>query len=128
MVLHVNIAWTIARIVVALLMLLGIFSFMPPMPQPGLAGQLAQLLFESHWGQFVGIAQIAAGILLLLNRYVPVAVIIVMAFLYNSFAYHITTMPVMAVLPIVVAALTLFVAGPYRQAFIDLFTAKPVAQ
>ena len=120
-----RIARIAARIFLALLFIgLGALSFKAPPPVPGMAGEFDDLLYRSHWGEIVGVAQIFLGILLLINRYVPVALIILAAFLYNSVAYHLTTSPQFLAVPLVCAALGVFVGWPYRRAFAQLFTAR----
>ena len=123
------VASTIARILLGVLFLLaGLvpFVFPSPPPQPGLAGAVSHALFASHWMLFVGFAQFLIGISFLSNRFVPVALIIMAAFLYNSFAFHLTTSPALLPLPIVVTVLSLLIALPYRALFAPIFAAKPV--
>lgn len=118
----------VARIVLGIVFAaVGAFSFfMPaPPPMPGLAGQFNVLFFQSHWNLFVAAAQLVLGVLLLINRYVPVALIILAAFLYNSFAFHITILPAFILAPIIVLILWLLVAWPYRALFAPIFRAKP---
>ena len=125
-----NIASTIARILLGVFFLLaGLvpFVFPSPPPQPGLAGEVSHALFASHWMQFVGFAQFLIGLSFLTNRYVPVALIMLAAFLYNSFAFHIGTSPPLLILPIVGTALWLLVALRYRALFAPIFAAKPAA-
>jgi putative oxidoreductase len=81
-----------------------------PPPQPGLAGEFNGIFYQSHRAQFVAFAQVLAGLLLLANRYVPVALIIVAEFLYNSYAFHITMLPIALAAPIVATILWLLVA------------------
>jgi uncharacterized membrane protein YphA (DoxX/SURF4 family) len=97
-----------------------------PAPQPGLAGEFNTLFYQSHWVQFVALAQVVAGLLLLANRYVPVALIIIAAFLYNSYAFHITMMPLGLVAPLVATILWLLVALQYRDVFAPIFRARPI--
>lgn len=124
-----QLARTIARVLVGLLFVLaGVVPFlMAPPPQPGLAGVVNDALYRSHWSQFVGFAQIVIGALLLANRYVPLALMMLFAFLYNSFAYHIGTSPIALPLPILVTGLAIFIGWPYRRAFSAFFRAKPEA-
>jgi uncharacterized BrkB/YihY/UPF0761 family membrane protein len=68
----------------------------------------------------VGTAQLILGVLLLINRYVPIALIMLAAFLYNSFAFHITMAQSGLPAPIVVLALWLVVALKYRSNFAQL--------
>lgn len=114
----------VARILLGLdFAFFGVFTFFQkaPMPMPGVAGELNVALFDSHWNLVVAFAQVVAGILLLLNRYVTVALIIIAAFLYNSFAYHILAFP--AALPFALLAFIFWflAAWPYRSAFATLF-------
>lgn len=118
----------IARILLGLIFgglgLLPFFIHNPP-PLPGLAGEFNTIFYQSHWAQIVAFAQVVAGLLLLANRYVPVALIIVAAFLYNSYAFHITMFPIAIVAPIVSTILWLLVALQYRAVFAPIFRAKP---
>ena len=91
-----KIASTVARILSGILFAFaGIspFVFGPPPPQPGIAGAVNDALYASHWMWFVGFAQLLIGLSFLSNRFVPVALIMMAAFLYNSFAYHLATSP-----------------------------------
>ncbi len=63
--------------------------------------------------------------LLLINRFVPLALIMLAAFLYNSFAFHITMAPSSLPVPIVVAALWVLVSLKYRTLFALLFAPTP---
>lgn len=122
------IASTIARILLGLLFLLtGLvpFIFTSPQPQPGMAGIVSHALFASHWMLFVGFAQVLMGISFLSNRFVPVALIMMAAFLYNSLAFHVVTSPMLLPLPILVTGLWLLVAWQYRALFAPIFVAKP---
>ncbi len=125
-----KIAATIARILLGLLFTFAgasMFLISTPPPQPGLAGAFNAIFFHSHWALFVGSAQLVIGVLLLVNRYVPVALIILAGFLYNSFAFHILIAPSGLFAPIIVTALWLVVSLQYRQLFAPLFRAKPDA-
>lgn len=118
----------IARILLGLLFtfagLSPIFMGNPP-PMPGLVGQLNTALYASHWMYAISLAQLVAGILLLANRYVPVALIILGAFMYNSIAFHSLLMPSTLPIPIAVVITWVVACLPYRAHFAALFTAKP---
>lgn len=123
-----TIASTVARILLGLLfVVLGLvpFIFTSPPPQPGLAGIVNHALFESHWMLFVGFAQIVSGLAFLSNRFVPVALIITAAFLYNSYAFHLGTSQALLPLPLFATVLWLLIALPYRALFAPIFAAKP---
>jgi hypothetical protein len=115
-----NIAATAARILLGIIFTLaGIFTCITtnPPPQPGLAGTFNDAFIHSHYSIFIGVAQLVIGVLFLLNRYVPIALIMLAAFLYNSFAFHITMMPLGLPAPIIVFVLWLIVALRYRALF-----------
>lgn len=118
-----NTAALIARILIGLLFTFaGSMTFVmgSPPPQPGLAGAFNHAYFASHFSLFIAAAQLLIGVLLLANRYVPIALIMLAAFLYNSFAYHITMAPSAIVAPIIVLGLWLLVALKYRSVFLPL--------
>lgn len=124
-----QLARTIVRILIGLLFLfVGVLTFfIAPPPQPGLAGAVSEALYRSHWSLFVAFAQLVIGGLFVANRYVPLALVMLFAFLYNSFAFHLGTSPVFLPLPVIVSLLAVFVGWPYRAAFAPLFRARPEA-
>jgi putative oxidoreductase len=123
-----KIATTVARLLLGLVFVFagasGFFISSPP-PEPGLAGAFDDIFFKSHWALFVCAAQLALGILLLIDRFVPVALIMLAAFLYNIFAFHLTMAQSSLWAPVVVFALWLLVAMKYRQLFAPIFAANP---
>src|ERR1700721_4717988 len=54
----------------------------------GLAGQFLQSLFQSHYGLAIGAVQAVGGALLLINRYVPLALTILGPVIVNILLYH----------------------------------------
>ncbi|MDQ2872674.1 MAG: DoxX family membrane protein [Candidatus Eremiobacteraeota bacterium] len=123
-----NIVRIVARIFLGIVFLVaGGFSFFisNPPPQPGMAGAFNTIFVHSHWSLFVGAAQVVIGVLLLINRYVPLALTLLFGFVYNSFAFHITMAPIALPAPVLVTILGLTVAWPYRALFAHLFAAQP---
>lgn len=122
-----RIASLIARLLLgALFTFAGIsplFISNPP-SMPGLVGVVNSAFYQSHWIYAIALAQFVAGTLLLTNRYVPVALIILAAFLYNSLVFHALLMPATLPIPVIVAALWFIACLPYRAQFVSLFTAK----
>lgn len=122
------IAATVARILLGLLFAFaGIATLFVahPQPLPGVAGQFNDAFIGSHWVWFIAAAQIVIGGLLLANRYVPLALVILAGFLYNSFAFHLTMLPSALFAPIVVTLLWFLIAWVHREAFAPLFRARP---
>ncbi len=125
-----RIAIVTARILLGLLFIVAGAAncFAAPPPEPGFAGALDDVMFKSHWIVFLGVAQMGIGALLLINRYVPVALIMLAAFVYNSFGFHLTMAISSVWAPIVVTGLGLLVAWEYRGLFAPVFSAKPVRE
>jgi putative oxidoreductase len=122
------IAFTAARILLGLVFAVsGIMGFAflfmaaPPMP-PGLAGEFTDVFFRSHMLQFVDGVQLIAGVLLLINRYVPLALILLGAMLANILFFHLSMQPETIVAPLVVLALWIAVAWQNRSRLAPLFT------
>lgn len=123
-----KIASIVARIVLGLLMLLGgvvPFVLSSPPPQPGMAGIVNNALYASHWILFVSTVQILIAISFFTNRFVPVALIMMAAFLYNSFAYHLVTSPMVLPMWFLGTILWLLIALRYRTLFAPIFKPKP---
>ncbi len=119
---------TIARILLGLLftfMGASAFFISSPPPLTGMAGTFNDVFIHSHWSLFVGATQLVLGVLFLINRFVPIALIMLAAFLYNSFAFHITMFPSALPAPLLVLVLWLSVALKYRPVFAPLLEATP---
>ena len=122
-----NIAQTIARILLGLIFTLAgasAFIITSPPQLPGLAGAFNDVFSHSHWAWFVGAAQFVLGVLLLANRFVPIALIMLAAFLYNSFAFHIVMAQSALPAPVIVLILWVIVSLKYRPIFAPLFVAR----
>src|ERR1700747_2677043 len=89
---------TIARILLgAIFCFAGAAGFFfannPPPAPPGIAGQFQDIFFRSHMVLFVDVIELLSGWLLLLTRYVPLALTMLGAVIYNILVFHITMMP-----------------------------------
>jgi putative oxidoreductase len=88
-----KIAALIARILLGLIFLVfglnGFLAFIPmgTLP-PGLAGQFLTVLLQSHYVLFVSAFQLVGGVLLLANRYVPLALTLLGPVIVNILLYH----------------------------------------
>jgi putative oxidoreductase len=123
-----KIAVLIARILLGLVFFVfglnAFFHFMPMQPIPGDAGVFATILYTHGWMTFHGILYTVAGILLLVGRYVPVALVILGPILVNILMFHLTLIPGGAgVGPgLVCALLEIFLIWAYWPAFEGIFT------
>lgn len=123
-----RVATLIVRILVGLVFVLfGSNAFLnfihAPLPS-GLAGQFLTVLFQSHYVFFVGGVQVLGGALLLVNRYVPLAIALLGAVIFNILVYHLLMDHMGAPLAIVVTILWGILFYRYRQNFAGLFVQK----
>jgi putative oxidoreductase len=123
-----KIAALIARILLGLVFFVfglnGFLNFMPgPLP-PGPAGQFLNLLAQSHYGLFVSALQVAGGALLLANRYVPLALVLLGPVIVNILLFHLFMYPSGLPLAILVAILWGIVALRHRQYFSGVFVQR----
>ncbi len=120
-----KIAVTISRILLGLVFFAsGISVFLPvpmPPPPPGLAGEFTGVFFKSHYVLFVDAFQLLAGLMLLTNRFVPLALAVLSAIIANILIFHITMGLAGLPIALVVAALWGVVARQYWSRFAPLF-------
>jgi len=127
-----KIASLIARYLLGLMFtvfgLNGFLHFIPqPMPANPLAQQFLIAVSASHFAAFFFTGQVLAGLLLLSGFFVPLALIILAAELYNILAYHLTLAP--GIPPALVACvLWILVFSQYRDSFKSVFSPKPAVQ
>jgi putative oxidoreductase len=124
-----KIAVIVARILMGLIFVVfganGLHPFIPTGPMPtGLAGQFIAVFFQSHWITFVSSVQLVSGLLLLVNRYVPLALALLGPVIVNIILYHLLLNPAGAQLAVVATILWLFLFYAYRQHFSGLFVQK----
>jgi putative oxidoreductase len=116
----------IARLLLGLMFVLfglnGFLNFLSMGPMPtGLAGQFIGALFLSHYFWVVAALQIAGGVLLLVNRFVPLALVLLGPVIVNIICYHVFLNPSGAVLAAVGTVLWLIVFYEKRQYFSGIF-------
>jgi len=103
----------------------GFLQFLKAPLPTGLAGQFLMALFQSHYVWFICAVQIVGGVLLLLNRYVPLALALLGPVIVNIILYHLLLNPAAAQLAVVVKILWFFLFYRYRANFSGLFVQKP---
>ena len=96
------------------------FLSMGPMPT-GLAGQFMGALVQSHYFWVVAALQVAGGVLLLVNRYVPLGLVLLGPVIVNILLYHIFLLPAGIVMALVLTVLWFIVFYAYRQYFSGIF-------
>jgi len=119
----------IARILLGLVFVVfglnGFLNFLNMGPMPtGLAGQFFGALVLSHYFWVVAALQIAGGALLLANRFVPLALVLLGPVIVNIICYHVFLNPSGAVPAVVVAVLWLIVFYSKRQYFSGIFVQR----
>ena len=112
----------IARILLGLIFVVfglnGFLNFLSMGPMPtGLAGQFMGALFLSHYYWVVAALQIIGGVLLLVNRFVPLALVLLGPVIVNIICYHVFLNHSGAVPAALVTVLWLIVFYGNRQHF-----------
>jgi putative oxidoreductase len=124
-----KIACAVARYLLGLMFLvfgLNMFlNFIPmgPIP-PGLAGQFFTVLFATHYMYAVGAVMVISGILFLINRFVPLGLVLLGPVLVNILLFHLFMQPRTIGMGVFATLLWLLVAWQHRAAFEVLFEAR----
>ncbi len=119
----------IARILLGLIFIVfglnGFLNFLSMGPMPtGLAGQFIGALFLSHYFWVVAALQIVGGVLLLVGRFVPLALVLLGPVIVNIICYHVFLNPSGAVPAVVVTVLWFIVFYGKRQYFSGIFSQR----
>jgi len=119
----------IARILLGLVFVVfglnGFLNFLNMGPAPaGLAGQFLGALVQSHYYWVVAVLQIAGGVLLLVNRFVPLALVLLGPIIVNIICFHVFMNPSGAPPAAVVTVLWLIVFDRNRQHFSGIFVQR----
>jgi putative oxidoreductase len=112
----------IARFLLGLIFLVfglnGFLHFIPAPPPPsGTAGQFVGALFVSNYLVVVFLFQLISAVLLLINRYVPLALTLLAPIIVNILLFHILMAPSGLLLAIIVTMLWIVVFLSVRSAF-----------
>jgi hypothetical protein len=122
---------TIARILLGLIFLVlglnGFFFFIPTPPITGFAAAFFNTMLASHYSVMVFGVQVIAAVMLLSDRYVPLALVTIAAVLANVLDFHIAMQPSGLPLPLFTTLLWFIVAWPLRSHFALLFARKVAA-
>jgi putative oxidoreductase len=100
------------------------FIHEPPPPNP-LAIQFLIAVSSSHFAAFFFAVQLIVGLLLLSGYFVPLALTLLGAELYNILAFHLTLAPASIPPALVASVLWMLVFLQYRASFKHVLAAKP---
>lgn len=127
-----KVASTIARYLAGVIFLVfglnGFLHFIPLPPPSGVAGQFMGALFVSHYLTLIFALQVVGAVLLLANRYVPLALAILAPVIVNILSFHALMAPSGLPLALFVTVLWALVFVHVRSAFATLFQARFHAQ
>ena len=99
----------------------GFLNFIPLPPPGGIAGQFMGALYASHYLWVIFAFQLVAGVLLLVNRYVPFALAMLAPVIVNILTFHVLMAPSGLPLALFVATLWAVIFLDVRPAFAALF-------
>jgi uncharacterized membrane protein YphA (DoxX/SURF4 family) len=119
----------IARLLLGLICVVfglnGFLNFLSMGPAPtGLAGQFIGALSLSHYYWVVAALQIAGGALLLANRFVPLALVLLGPVIVNILCYHVFLNHAGAPTAIVVTVLWFIIFYGLRKYFAGIFVQR----
>ena len=102
------------------------FLKMPP-PTSADALTFLTILHVSHWFTFVGIIMVVGGLLLLVNRFVPLALTLLAPVIVNILLYHALLYPHGAEAAIAALVLEVVLIAAYFRSFVPLLAMNPEA-
>lgn len=114
----------VARVLMGILLLgpgiIGLFNLVPPPAAPpgdGAAALGEAMMKSGYLFQFVKVTEVLVGLLLLSNRFVPLALTIAAPVVLNIVAFHAFLAPQGLAIPVVLLALHLYLAWSYRAVY-----------
>lgn len=122
----------IARVLLGLLFFVfglnGFLNFIPTPPKDAMpAGLVAfseAMMKTGYLFQLVKGTEVIVGLLLLLNRFVPLALVVLAPVIVNIVAVHAFLAPSGLVMGVVILALELYLAWAYRSAYRGMLAAR----
>jgi len=107
----------------------GFLNFIHQLPPANpLAIQFLVSVSESGFAAFFFAIQLLGGLLLLSGYFVPLALTVLAAELYNILAFHLTLAPASIAPALVASILWVLVFLQYRESFKGIFSAKPATK
>lgn len=106
----------------------GLLHFIPmPLPE-GDALTWFGIMAKHDWMNFVAVEQLIAGLLLLVGRFVPLALALLAPVIVNILLYHALLWPHGYAPALLVLLLELFLLAVYWRSFAPLFAPNPEAK
>jgi putative oxidoreductase len=102
----------------------GFLNFIPLPPPGGVAGQFMGALYVSHYLWVIFAFQVIGGLLLLANRYVPLAAAVLAPVIVNILTFHVLMAPSGLPLALFVVLLWVAIFIEVRPAFSGLFQSR----
>ena len=123
----------IARYLLGLIFtIFGLNGFLNSIHQPPPVNPLAIQLFvaisSSHLAAFFFAIQLIGGRLLLSAYFVPLALTLLAAVLYNILAFHLTLSPETITPALIASVLWILIFLQYRPSFTEVLAAKPAVE
>jgi hypothetical protein len=123
-----KIVTTISRFLLGLIFLVfglnGFLHFIPMPPPTGVAGQFLGAMFVTNYLVFVFAIQLIGGVLLLINRFVPLGLTLLAPVIVNILLFHSLMAPSGLGLALFVAILWGIVFASVRSAFAGIVGAR----
>jgi len=121
----------IARILLGLgFTIFGLNGFLHFIPEPktampeNVAALMGGMMKSGYMFPLIFSTQLLAGVLLLFNVFVPLALVLLMPVLVNIIAFHIFLQPAGIVPGVVFMVLELYLAWVYRKAYLPMLVAR----
>ncbi len=122
---------TAARLLMGLIFFVfglnGFLNFIPPPPKPmaeGAMNFIGALMKTGYMFQLIAGTQLIVGALLLANRFVPLALVLIAPVVVNIVAFHLFLESSGLVIAIIVLALEIYLVWVYRKAFRPMLTLR----
>ena len=119
-----NISRFLLAVVFTVFGLNGFLHFIPAPPPSGVAGQFVGAMFVTKYLFFIFAIQLIAGVLLLINRFVPLALTLLAPVIVNILLFHSLMAPSGLGLALFVAILWGVVFTSVRSAFTGILEAR----
>jgi uncharacterized membrane protein YphA (DoxX/SURF4 family) len=101
-----------------------IVPFIPAKMPGGEAGALMLIMYTHKWLLVYGVVETAAGLMLLIGRFVPLALTLLAGMGFNILLFSVTFERSGLPIPLVLAVLEVFLVYAYRASFAVIFAAK----